>query len=388
MGSMTAIPELDLVDQAGAVAPALAKLAAEGRRLGRLPDAAVDLLAEAGLFRVLTPRSRGGHQASLHTFAGVLRELARVDGSAAWVTGIYNGNLYVLTTFSDAANDEVHAGENPRLAQSFNLNGQAVPVRGGYRLSGTWGFCSGQHHAQWAIFLSLIVGEGEAPEPAMFLVSKGECAVLDDWHVCGLAATGSHSLTVEDVFVPAHRVARPFSRQQPASADQADPYFRIPAIPFFLAGSVGAPLGLAAEALRLWKARIHRRGITHTSYACAAHAPDTHFRLAEAEMKLDEARFHAERAVETACELTRGPLGVTERVRIRGDVAWTVDLCREVVDLVQRASGSSAIREHEPLPHIVHDIEALSVHGFLVRATNAEAYGRVLAGLDPGTDLY
>lgn len=379
-----------LTDQAAAIAPRLAELAGQGERLARLPDEAVGLLDDAGLCRVLAPRSRGGHQAPIPEFNAAMRELARADGSTAWVASIYNGNLYLLPAFPDEANDEVHAAERPKVAQSFTLGGQAIPDGDGYRLSGTWRFCSGQHHAQWAIFLAPIPHGDGAPEPAMFLVPKEDCVVLDDWQVSGLAATGSNSLAVTEVFVPAHRVARPFAPGLglPPSADFADPYFHIPAIPFFLAGSVGAPLGLAAEALHLWRGRVHQRGMTYTQYLRAADAPSTHFQLAEATMKLDEAHFHAGRAAETVRKLTGGPIDVTERVRVRGDVAWTVDLCRDVVDLAQRACGASAISLADPLQRIARDIQALSVHAFLVRPANAEVYGRVLAGLAPGTDLF
>lgn len=379
-----------LVDTATTVAAEVRGLAAEAQRLGHLPDETVRLLDEAGLHKILAPRSRGGHQASIATFNRVMEELAKACGSTAWVASIYNGNMYMLTAFSEAASDEVYAHEYPKVAQSFTPNGQARPVDGGFRLSGTWRFCSGQHHAQWAIFLSLIADGNAEPEPAMFLVPKEDCDVADDWQVSGLAGTGSNTISVQDKFVPAHRVVRPAAPElgTPPSADFADPFFQIPTIPLFIAGSVGAPLGLASEALNLLRNRVHKRGITYTNYTRAADAPVTHFQLSESSMKLDEARFHARRAAETAMRLTEGPLEVEERVRIRADLAWTVDLCREVVDIARRASGASAIHQRDPLQRIVRDIQALSVHAFLVHSTSAELYGRVLCGLEPGTDLY
>jgi len=392
MAETSTAPALEnaLVKKAAAVAPELNERAAEGQRLGRLPDETIKLLDGSGLLKVLAPRSRGGHQASLQTFNSVMEELARGDGSAAWVFSIYAGNLYMLAAFSDQANTEVYANEHPKLAQVFSPTGQAVPTEGGYRVSGTWRFCTGQHHAQWAIFLALIMDGDKAPEPAMFLVPKEDCSVIDDWQVSGLAGTGSNSIKVEDRFVPAHRVSRPTAPAlgNPPSADHADPFYQIPTIPFFQAGSVGAPLGLATEALSLFRARVGKRGIAYTNYARAADAPITHFQLVEATMKLDEARFHARRAADTVRKFGDGPVELEERVRIRADLAWTVNHCRDVVDIVQRASGGSAIQLRDPLQRIVRDILALSVHAFLVQSTSAEVYGRVLAGLDPGTDLF
>ncbi|WP_319456996.1 MULTISPECIES: acyl-CoA dehydrogenase family protein [unclassified Mycobacterium] len=375
-----------VVKKAADVAQEIRGLAAEAERLGRLPDETVRLLDEAGLLKVLAPRARGGYQASIDTFSDVAEELAKACGSTAWVASIYIGNMYMLTAFSDEANAEVYAHEYPKVAQSFTPTGQATPVDGGFQLSGTWRFCSGQHHAQWAIFLSFIIDGDNPPEVATFLVPKEDCTVADDWQVSGLAGTGSNSITVTDKFVPAHRVARPSSPNP--STDFADPFYQIPTIPFFVAGSVGAPLGLAGQALTLLRERIHKKGITYTSYTRAADAAVTQFQLAEASMKFDQAGFHAKRARDTAMKLVDGPLELEERVRIRADVAWVIDLCREVIDIARRASGASGIHLKDPMQRIVRDIGALSVHAFLIHATSAELYGRVLCGLEPGTDLY
>jgi hypothetical protein len=72
------------------------------------------------------------------------------------------------------------------------------------------------------------------------------------------------------------------------------------------------------------------------------------------------------------------------RVRCRADIAWAVKLCREVCEVVEHGSGASAIRETDRLTGVLRDIRAISVHSFLLRGTNAELYGRILAGMEPG----
>lgn len=59
-------------------------------------------------------------------------------------------------------------------------------------------------------------------------------------------------------------------------------------------------------------------------------------------------------------------------------------LAREVCEIVEQASGASAILTKDPLPGLLRDIRVISVHSFLLYNTNAELYGRVLAGMDPG----
>jgi indole-3-acetate monooxygenase len=41
-------------------------------------------------------------------------------------------------------------------------SGQAVPVEGGYQVSGRWAFASGIRHAQWVSATARVVGESAA----------------------------------------------------------------------------------------------------------------------------------------------------------------------------------------------------------------------------------
>src|SRR5262249_13054133 len=114
-------PEATVSTRAAAeLAPKLAARADEARELGRLTDEAVGLLAEAGMFRLLAPKERGGGQVSLGTFMGVTEELATGCGSASWVTGIYAAALYMLASFPDAAQDEVYtSARDPKVLAAF-----------------------------------------------------------------------------------------------------------------------------------------------------------------------------------------------------------------------------------------------------------------------------
>lgn len=374
------------VETAARLVPLLDSKAEEARTLGRPTDEAIEALEDSGLLMLMAPKIRGGRQISLSTFIDVGEQLARGCASTAWVASIYIGTLYMVAGFSDEAQDDVYATDNPKVLAAFNPTGEAVPVSGGYRLTGTWRFCTGQHHADWALLSSLIMRDGQPPMPAQFLVPRGECRSADDWQVSGLSGTGSASLSA-DVFVPEHRVL-PFSDPttvlslSKALAD--DPYFKMPFIPFFATGATGTPLGMASAALDLMKDRVQKRGITYTQYTRQADASITHFQMDSAVMKLDQARFHSERAAATVASVAEDPSDTALRVRCRADAAWTTSLCREVVEIVQQASGASAIHRKDPLSRIVSDIQALSVHSFILHSTNAELHGRVLCGLEPG----
>ncbi|WP_084216253.1 indole dioxygenase [Pseudonocardia spinosispora] len=363
--------------RAAALVPELDKRADTARELGRLTDESVALIREAGLVTSLAP---GGARAPLGTFVRVLEELARGCGSTSWVCGIYAASLYMLSSFDDEAQDEVYStSATPTVLAAFQPDGMAAPVDGGYRLSGTWRFCSGQHHADWALLSSISPTVG----PAQFLVPRADWMSAEDWQVNGLSGTGSASLSVREAFVPSHRVL-PVGAPSRSALLADDPYFAMPFIPLFVTGAIGTPLGLGRAALEQFTSRVTRRGITYTAYERQAEAAVTHLAMDAATMKLDQARFHAERAVATVAEVSADPGDVAARVRCRADAAWATRLCREVVRTVADGSGASALRRTDPLSRVSADIEALSVHSFLLHSTNAELHGRVLCGMDPG----
>ena len=110
--------------------------------------------------------------------------------SACWtmmigttVTGVMAAGL------PDEGLDEVFSGERlPIAAGSLKSSGRAEPVSGGYRVSGTWGFGSGIHHASWIVANCLLTERGEPRQPVegiSLAVPIAEVEVEDDWHVAG-----------------------------------------------------------------------------------------------------------------------------------------------------------------------------------------------------------
>ncbi|MYS79274.1 acyl-CoA dehydrogenase family protein [Embleya scabrispora] len=371
-----------LVRAAADLVPRLLADAPKSRALARLTDEVVHALAEAGLVTALAPRSRGGSQVPLGDFVRIQEELARGCGSTSWVTGVYAAALYMLSAFTDEAQDEVYATATPKSVAAFKPEGMAGPASGGYRLTGTWRFCSGQHHADWALLSSILVID-DVPQPAQFLIPRSDWVSADDWEVTGLSGTGSATLSVDDAFVPEHRVL-PLTGPPRSVALAGDPYFSIPFIPLFVTGATGTPLGLARAAVDLFGRRIRRRGITYTPHERQAEATVTHLQLDTMSMKLEQARFHAQRAVATVPLVTEDPDNAALRVRCRADAAWATKLCQEAIAVVREGSGASAIGLKDPLSLIVGDIDALALHSFLLHSSIAELHGRVLAGLEPG----
>src|SRR5262249_29757035 len=77
----------DYVARAGGLAPTIARFADQADADRRLPRPLSDALHEAGLFRMLLPRSLDGAELDPSAFVQVMEEIAKVDASTAWVIG-------------------------------------------------------------------------------------------------------------------------------------------------------------------------------------------------------------------------------------------------------------------------------------------------------------
>jgi alkylation response protein AidB-like acyl-CoA dehydrogenase len=196
----------DVLAAAEQLVPVLRERAAETDRERRIAPETFRLIQEAGLLHVLKPKEYGGLELTEHDHAKVTMTLARGCASTAWVYSILDSDNIAIVAYPPETQDEIW-GDNTyaTLAGNTNLNprAKAERVSGGYRLTGTWGFCSGSDFSEWLIFNA---PAGENGEGHMFLVPREETVTIDDWFPSGLRGTGSRSMAVEDVFVPDHRV--------------------------------------------------------------------------------------------------------------------------------------------------------------------------------------
>jgi alkylation response protein AidB-like acyl-CoA dehydrogenase len=94
------------------------------------------------------------------------------------------------------------------VATCFAPSGACVAADGGYRLAGTWSFASGVDYADFVLMGVRLPAAGGAPAPGFVIVPIAELVKVEDWDTMGLAATGSHAVRADDVFVPTYRSIR------------------------------------------------------------------------------------------------------------------------------------------------------------------------------------
>ncbi|MFD0205107.1 MULTISPECIES: acyl-CoA dehydrogenase family protein [Saccharothrix] len=342
----------ELVRRAAGIVPVLRAHAAWGEENRRLHEGALEAMADAGVLRLRVPAEHGGHEADLATAVGVIAELARGDGSAAWTAAVWAISTWVVGQFPADVRREVFAKPDVRVTGILSPTATAEPVGGGVLVNGRWAFTTGAPQSHWAVNAAVLLPDRV---PVALAIPLVDLEVVDDWHTTGLRATGSVTTVAKDVFVPVEQVLRlaPVLRAHP---DAAEPMFRAPFMPAACA-TVSAPaVGLARAAVDT------ARGSASPS------------RLREAAVLAEESAFHAHR---TAAVVDR---------KAAGGEAWTLedhaDVRRDLGEACLRARDAVDVLcgDNPALHRIQRDVHALNLHAILHPNANLERYGPVFLG--------
>jgi alkylation response protein AidB-like acyl-CoA dehydrogenase len=209
---MTTTVSLDCIEAAHSLAPEIRARAAETEAARQVPADLARKLAEAGLYRMLQPAHYGGLEVDLRTFIEVIEIITCADGAVGWCLMKGATTNYFAAHLPEAGAQAIF-GSTPDLISSgsFNPRGRAVPVAGGYRISGRWTWGSGCQHSDWMVG-GCMVFEGEQPRmtphgpellAAFFPISAVQ--IIDTWQSVGMRGSGSHDFAVEDLFVPSEQ---------------------------------------------------------------------------------------------------------------------------------------------------------------------------------------
>ncbi len=387
-GEMRSVEELasDYVERARELGPQLDAAAEEIELRRELPEPIVEALVERGLFRLLLPRSLGGAELPPAVYVQVIEEVAKHDASTAWCLGQSTGCTMTSALLEPEVAREIFGGKRGIVAWGPPGPAEARTVPGGYRLSGTWSFASGSHHASWLGAHVAILKEDGAPRlrpdgaPVIrtLLFPKESAKFTDIWHVIGLKGTGSDSYTVTDLFVP----------EQYTVLREAEPKPRQPGLLYafsssnvYSSGFAGVALGIARSTLdafvELARDKIPR-GARRT-------LRDNN--VVQAQVAQSEARLRAGRAflLGSLEEIWRdvaqsGRLTLDHNTTIRLASTWAIHQARDVVDTAYHAAGATAIFESNPFERRFRDIHTV-IQQYQGRQAHFETVGQVLLGL-------
>jgi alkylation response protein AidB-like acyl-CoA dehydrogenase len=353
-----------------AVAAAVAATMSESHR--RLDAEVMKSVVDAGFARHFVPGPAGGSEGTFTELTRAVAALGQGCPATAWCASVI-ANLGRLAAYLPAtAWADVWAdGPDTVVVGSLTPSGTAEPAADGWRLSGSWGYISGVDFADWALLTAQIEG-GDRSTARVFAVPRRAFQVLDTWDSVGMQATGSHTVVVDGVLVPA---SHSYPRDDLFSGGAADSVAHPHTVPLpavnglaFATPILGAARGILdawrrSVAVRLQHAVAGAPGRGRTSYELT---------FARAAGEIDAAELLLER---TSAIGDRGddvtPLELARNLR---DCSLAVDLLVAAVDRLFSTAGTSAQVAASPIQRFWRDVHSAASHVLLLFEPAAAAY--------------
>ncbi|CAI6070031.1 acyl-CoA dehydrogenase [Cohnella sp. JJ-181] len=366
--------------------------AASTERAGRLGPDLLEAIYEERLFKLFVPDELGGRMTALPEAARLFEQAAYADGSFGWLVTIGSGGGFFAATLPEAT-AALFADRRAVIAGSGHPTGVARAVPGGgYRVSGSWKYCSGSGYASFYTANCVVEREGlsgmaggdersgqaaiDAARPGggekdfdagtlteirSFAFLPEQVEIVRDWSAMGLKATESHTIRVTDAFVPDERT---FDILTVPRYD--DPIYRYPFIPFAQVSFAAVVLGLGRrfldEAAALAGAR---RGEWQRAYAGRYERVSGVIGERQSGVAAAADRFYGE--AESSWETFAGGGELSGE-----DISRVGEACREgarsaiaAAHVVWPLLGMTALMEHEPVNRAWRDLHTAAQHGVL-----------------------
>jgi indole-3-acetate monooxygenase len=377
-----------IVSRAEALRPVVEAASNEIEEKRRLPEALLDKLHEAQLFRLLMPRSSNGIETDPITFFHVIEAIAKADASTAWCLSQASG-CSMSAAYLDLPVAQEIFGKDPRavLAWGPGPRVKAIECEGGYRVTGVWAFASGGRHATWLgahcpIFQAdgspRLGANGRQVERTM-LVPASEVEWTDIWNVVGLRGTASDQFALTDHFVRAdHTTTCDFEKE----CRESGPLYRMSAMTCYELGFSGVALGIARACLDNF-VEVARTKIPRGKVSPIRDNAVVQTNLAQAEVGIRSARaFLLQSVAEIWRRISAGEkLTMDQRITIRMISTNAIHRSREAVDFAYNAAGATAIFESHPLERRFRDIHTVTQQ-LQGRLSHFETVGAWMLGAD------
>jgi alkylation response protein AidB-like acyl-CoA dehydrogenase len=374
--------------RAKALAPMIRDAGDRTEQEGRVAPDVIKALHDAGLFRILMPRSLGGAEATPLAYMQVLEEIAAADGSTAWCLGQGLGCSLASAFLHHDAAAEIFDTPDGVLAWGPPSGAKAIVTDGGYQVTGRWRFASGAPNCTWFGGHSVICdadgtprkGADGKPMVRTMLFPKSSAEVIDVWDVLGLRGTGSNDYTVNDLFVPQSHTT--WRNSEPDRREMGALY-NVPLLTMYGMGFAGVALGIARTALEEFMKLAQEKSGSGMSVKLCENAV-IQSETAQAVGKIQSGRAFLVNMIKEHWEATLagGDYSLDLRARLRISITWSMQQAKEALDFAYQAAGTNAIFEKNPFERRFRDIHTLTQQGQAHRA-NFQFSGQALYGMTP-----
>ncbi|MGP4071780.1 acyl-CoA dehydrogenase family protein [Piscibacillus sp. B03] len=327
---------------------------------GELPQEVLEIIYDKQLFKLYVPDELNGRMTSFTEAIKVFEEAAWIDGSFGWLVQIGSGAGFFVTTMEPDWAREVFSKREVYIAGSDRASGEAVPVDGGFLVTGKWKFCSGSKHAT-AFTANAHIKGANVTRAFTFLPEQVE--VIEDWDAFGLKGTNSHTFKVDDVFVPNNRtfdVLKPHFHYD-------DHVYHYPFLPFAAANIAATTIGIARHFFDEAKSQIKSKKELWNQYE-PGRFDNVMNKILEMEKPFIEAVEKFYSSIEHSWDQ-----------HVNGELVSDLDLidiedaCKTVAEhavhgaqVIYRYLGMGAIMESSDINRIYRDLHTASQHKLLI----------------------
>jgi 3-hydroxy-9,10-secoandrosta-1,3,5(10)-triene-9,17-dione monooxygenase len=361
-----------LIDRAIALRPKLIEEQAATEERTYYSQEMHEEFQRAGFYRLYIPKRYGGYEFDVPAMMRLMLETARGCPSTAWCMGLASGHALQLGSWwPEQAQSEIFGDGDFRAASVAAPVGKAVHVDGGWRVTGAWPYSSGAPYSTHYMGQTLIPVDGGPPRMMLFVAERSQWEMLDDWgDLLGLRGSGSHTVRLEDGFVPEHwalpdvqLVEVDVSGGTPGSRLHGNPMYAGRCVSFFQLELTALMIGAARGALDEYEHLVTTRRTQRPPTVLRAEDPDYQRwfgtaigRLATAEAAMlnagDQWTELARRNVEEDAGFARADdLKLNFIARDGMKMAWDA-----MQEHIVRTAGSSALRDGERMQRIYRDM--------------------------------
>lgn len=386
-----------LVEKAKEIRDLARRRAPRAEQQGRLDKDVVSAVGESGILASLAPAEFGGKEQQIDQVVRFCSIVGEGCMSTSWVIGLLSVHNWMAGLFSVEAQREIFDPRNSRvISATFSPKGKAMPVEGGYRLTGRWPFLSGSHHAAWIIVGGMCMprDKNSRPTPKVFIVPQKAYQILDTWHVSGMKATGSCDVTLEDQFVPegfVYDLDDLLNGTTSAAKSGLSRNAHWPMAPVVAFSGVGTAFGGARRAIQLYGERLAQfndpnapatpGGSPGARQSAIVRYSDLHSRLYMVEALIERSMNDwKEKSANDAVTLQ-------DRADARVHCTRAVRECRDIVFEVLDCMGSRAQYEDQEVQRIGRDVGMVFSHVLLDHDGSNDVAGRLLLGMHHNTLL-
>jgi alkylation response protein AidB-like acyl-CoA dehydrogenase len=370
----------------------------ELEREQRLPKALVEQFHAAGFYRLVRPRELGGLQADPLTYLRTVELLSEGSGSVGW--NLCNNNIAQLVTLGlpDAGIREIYApgGDVAVAGTAVQGGGRAVPVDGGYRVTGRWPFGTGCQESPWMLGSFQILDGDQlrlSPDGASVywrgVFHRAETQIVaGSWDVSGLRATGSFDWTVDNVFLPERRTmvhaGVPLDNQWSHWPGLS---YALPAQAWVGPHHSAVITGIARAGIdALIELAVEKTPRGRTGRLCDN--PQVQDAIGRADAILNAGRAYRSATITEVWNTIAAGEDTTleQRARCRLAAVHAADCAREAMDLVYRQGGSTSYRRESRLAECWRDLQVVG-QAVTIMPEWYPMGGRVFMKMDPGPRL-